>query len=90
MTAGHELIEFTTPPREIVAPVRSLDGRRESIDNPAQDWLDGVARTDRVAVLGVPIRDLDDLAALHGNVLEPTLRSGTGLVIHSEAPAGLG
>jgi uncharacterized NAD(P)/FAD-binding protein YdhS len=71
VAAGHQLIEFTTLPREIVAPARSLDGRRKSIDNPAQDWLDRVARTDRVAVLGVRIRDLDDLAALHGYVLEP-------------------
>ena len=78
MTAGHELIEFTTPPREIVAPARSLDGRRESIENPAQDWLERVAPTDRVVVLGVPIRHLDDLAALHGYVLGLTLRPGPG------------
>jgi UvrD/REP helicase N-terminal domain len=84
VAAGHELIEFTTLRREIVAPARSLDGRRESIDNPAQDWLDRVARAYRVAVLGVRIRDLDDLAALHGYVLEPALRSGTALVIESE------
>jgi UvrD/REP helicase N-terminal domain len=84
VAAGLELIEFTTLRREIVAPARSLDGRRESIDNPAQDWLDRVARANRLAVLGVWIRDLDDLAVLHGYVLEPALRSGTALVIESE------
>lgn len=91
MAAGHQLIECTTLPREIVAPARSLDACRKSIDNPAQGWLDRVPRTDRVAVLGVRIRDLDHLAALHGYVLEPVLRSGDrALVIESEAPAGLG
>ncbi len=84
VAAGHELIEFTTLRREVVAAARRVDGRRKSIDNPAQDWLDRVARADRLAVVGVRIRNLDDLAALHGYVLEPALRSGTALVIESE------
>jgi hypothetical protein len=48
VAAGHQLIEFTTLPREIVAPARSLGGRRNGIDNLAPDWLDHVAQTDRV------------------------------------------
>jgi len=84
VAAGHELIEFTTLRREVVAAARRVDGRRKSIDNPAQDWLDRVARADRLAIVGVRIRNLDDLAALHGYVLEPALRSGTALVIESE------
>lgn len=84
VAAGHELIEFTTLRRQVVAAARRVDGRRKSIDNPARDWLDRVARADRLAVVGVRIRNLDDLAALHGYVLEPALRSGTALVIESE------
>jgi hypothetical protein len=61
--AWQQLIGFTTLPREIVAPVRRLGGHRKSIDHPAQDWLDLVARTDRVAVLGVRIHNLDDLGS---------------------------
>ena len=82
--AGHELIEFTTLRREVVAPARRVGRRRKSIDNPAQDWLNRVAQADRLAVIGVRIRDLDDLTALHGYVLEPALRSGTALVIDSD------
>ena len=83
VAAGHELIEFTTLRREVVAAARRVDGRRKSIDNPAQEWLDRVARADRLAVVGVGIRNLDDLAALHGYVLEPALRSGTALIVES-------
>jgi DNA helicase-2/ATP-dependent DNA helicase PcrA len=83
-TAGCELIDFSALCRDIVAPARRLDARRESIANPAHDWLARVARAQTLAVLGVRIRDLDDLAALHGYVLEPALRSGTAVLIESE------
>lgn len=43
---------------------REVDSR--GTPDPVQNWLDRVARTDRVAVLGVRIRYLDDLAASHG------------------------
>lgn len=65
-------------------PQRRVHGRGKSIDNPAQNSLDRVARADRLPVVEVRIRDLDDLAALHGHVLEPALRSRTALVIESE------
>jgi DNA helicase II / ATP-dependent DNA helicase PcrA len=82
--AGHEVIDFATLRRDVVAPARRTGTRRRSIENPAQGWLDRVAQADRLAVVGVQIRDLDDLAVLHGYVLEPALRSGTGLVVSSE------
>ena len=89
--AGHELIEFTTLPREIVAPAHSLDGRRltASTTQGPTGWATSRGRIGWV-VVDVPIRDLDELAALHGCVLEPALRSGTGLLIERGAPAGLG
>ena len=76
VAAGHELNESTVLPRGIVAPARSLDGRPKSIDNPVQDWLDHSRGRIGWVVLDVRIRDLDELAALHGSVLEPALRAG--------------
>ena len=78
--AGAEVVEFAA-----LRQVRAHAGpRRATLDNPAADWLARVARADPLAVLGVQIRHLDDLATLHGYVLEPALRCGTPVVIESE------
>jgi len=71
---------------EVIARARKTGAQRKSIDKPAQEWLDQVADARRLAVLGVTLRDLDDLAALHGYVREPALRSGIELAIR-ERPA---
>jgi DNA helicase II / ATP-dependent DNA helicase PcrA len=84
LAAGYDVIEFAALRREVIAPARRTGARRTSIENPAQRWLDRVARARRLAVVDVPLRDLDDLAALHGYVLEPALRSGVELAIESE------
>jgi hypothetical protein len=34
VAAGHQLIEFTTLRREVLAPARRVDQRPKSIDNP--------------------------------------------------------
>jgi DNA helicase-2/ATP-dependent DNA helicase PcrA len=39
---------------------------------------------DKLAVVGVRLRSLDDLLTLHGYVLEPALRSGASVAIESE------
>ena len=80
----YEVIEFAALRREVIAPARKTHGRRTSIDNPAQEWLDRVGQTRRLAVVGVTLCDLDQLAAIHGYVLEPALRSGVELAIESE------
>jgi DNA helicase II / ATP-dependent DNA helicase PcrA len=80
----YDPIAFAALRREVVGPARKSGPRRTSIDNPAEEWLDRVAHTPRLAVVGVRLRDLDDLVALHGYVLEPALRSGIDLAIESE------
>jgi len=81
---GYEVVRFSALRGEIDAAVRRAGGRRQSLDNPAQEWLARVAQASGIAVLGVRLRDLDDLRALHGYVLEPALRSGTPVAIESE------
>jgi len=84
LAAQYELIEFAALRREVIAPARKTGTRRTSIDNPAQAWLNRVADARRLAVLSVRLRDLDDLTALHGYVLEPALRSRVDVAIESE------
>jgi hypothetical protein len=84
IAAKYELIEFAALRREIIDSACKRRTRRTSIDNPAQDWLDRVAQSPRLAILGVTVRDLDDLAALHGYVLEPALRAGAELAIECQ------
>jgi hypothetical protein len=81
---GDEVVEFSWLYREIVAPARRADAPRTSLANPAQAWLSRVAAADRLAVVGVPLRDVNDPITLHGYVLEPALRSGTFVAIESE------
>lgn len=82
--ARYELVEFGALRHEVIAPARKTRPRRATIENPAQDWLDRVAQAGRLAVLGVKLRDHDELLALHGYVLEPALRFGIELAIESE------
>lgn len=79
--AGYDVVEFAVLQREIVSPARRVGAERTTIANPAQQWLDRVARARRIAVVGVRIDDLGDLATLHGYVLEPALRSQTAVAI---------
>ncbi len=68
---GWEVIDFAWLRRHVVAPGRGSGARRRTLDNPAHSWLSRVAAARRLAVVGVTLRTLDDLAALHGYVLEP-------------------
>ncbi len=81
--AGHQVVEFSWLCGEIATWSRSAAGPRDSLANPAQAWLSCVARSDKLAVLDVQLRELGELVALHGYVLEPALRCGTALAIES-------
>lgn len=83
-TEGWEVIDFAVLCREVVAPARGESGRRRTLDNPAQPWLSRVAAAGKLAVVGVALRSLDDVAALHGYVLEPAWRARTPILIESE------
>ena len=78
------MVEFGALRRQVIGRAGKGRTRRTSIENPAQDWLDRVGQSPRLAILGVELHDLDDLAALHGYVLEPALRAGVALAIESE------
>src|SRR4051812_39247037 len=43
---------------------------------------------DRVAVVDVELRDLDDLRVLYGFVLEPAWRAGCQVVVNADRPLG--
>ena len=81
---GYDVVQFSSLRRELDAAARHAGGPRETLANPAQAWLSRVARADKLAVVGVRLRNLEDLRALHGYVLEPALRSGTRIAIESE------
>ena len=80
---GHQVVEYSSLCREVVTPAQRAAGRRESLANPAEAWLARLAEIEKLAVVGVQLRDIDDLVALHGYVLEPALRSGTPVAIES-------
>ena len=58
----------------MIEPARRSGAERTTLANPAQAWLDRARGLDALAVRGVRLRTLDDLAALHGYVLEPAWR----------------
>jgi superfamily I DNA/RNA helicase len=78
---GYEAVDFEWLKRAVIEPARRSGGERTTLANPAQAWLDRLRGLDALAVLGVRLRTPDDLAALHGYVLEPAWRAGTKLLI---------
>src|SRR5690349_19755375 len=60
---GHERIAFSTLLRDVV--VRD-GGARSTLATPAAGWLARVRAAPALAVLGVRLRSVEDLAALHG------------------------
>lgn len=81
---GWEVIDFAWLCREVVAPVRGESARRRTLDNPAQPWIARVIAAAKLAVVGVALRTLDDVAVLHGYVLEPAWRARAPVLIASE------
>lgn len=77
--AGWEVVEFDAVLRRASRP----PGRRSSIANPAREWLDKIAAFAKLAVVGVRLTSLAELAALHGYVLEPAWRTRTPLLVES-------
>jgi superfamily I DNA/RNA helicase len=79
--AGYEPVDFEWLKRAVIEPARRSGAERTSLANPAQTWLDRLRGLDALAVRGVRVRTLDDLAALHGYVLEPAWRAGVDLLV---------
>ncbi|MCP9490214.1 MAG: ATP-dependent helicase [Solirubrobacteraceae bacterium MAG38_C4-C5] len=81
---GWDVIDFVWLCRDVAAPGRGESAGRRTLDNPARPWLARVAAAGKLAVVGVALRTLDDVAALHGYVLEPAWRARTSILIESE------
>jgi hypothetical protein len=81
---GYETVGFDWLRREVVAAAQRASGQRDSLANPAQPWLDRLARIDALAVTGVRLESIEDLHALHAFVLEPAWRSGLKLLVECE------
>lgn len=84
LLADYEPFEFGWLRRGVAERARRTSGRRRSLANPAQDWLDRVRALDALAVLGVRLETVEDLQLLHGYVLEPAWRAGTALLVECD------
>lgn len=73
---GLAVVGFAALKRQLDAAAPAPDAMRTSLENPAQVWLDRVAAAGHLAIVDVRIETVEDLAILHGYVLEPALRSG--------------
>ena len=78
---GYEVVAFDELRREVAG----ASARRDSLANPAQPWLDRLARSDALAVTGVRLESVEDLHALHAYVLEPAWRAGLKLLVECDA-----
>lgn len=72
--------ELTAGP---IADAWAVGTQRQSLDNPAQPWLDRLSRIHRLAVTEVHLDGPNAAADLLGFVVEPALRYGVELVIAS-------
>jgi DNA helicase II / ATP-dependent DNA helicase PcrA len=67
-----------------IAEARTMGMARKSLDSAAQDWLDWLDQVDRLAVVDVEMKTVDDVADLLGFVVEPATWRGIELVIVAE------
>jgi superfamily I DNA/RNA helicase len=82
--AGWTVIDFGWLRQNVVPSTQRVDGGRDSLINPTQPWLQKVGSTQRLAVVGVRLESLSDVATLHGYVLEPAFRWRTAVLVESE------
>src|SRR4051812_22999579 len=81
---GFAVLTFAELRERFVLPARAAGLERTSLDTPAAPLLARFAARDRVAVMDVAVRDVEDLQDLHGYVLEPAWRGGCRLIVHAE------
>jgi ATP-dependent DNA helicase UvrD/PcrA len=66
-----------------VSEARGTGMQRESLNSPAQPWLDWLSQVDRLAVVDVDLDGPESAADLLGFVVEPATRRGIELVIRA-------
>ena len=81
---GRRVVAFAELVADAEAWAKSAEGRRDSLASIAEPWLRTFDGRRPLAVLGVRLEDLQSLRVLHGQVLEPALRTGTPLLVESE------
>ena len=81
---GYRVVEFSRLVADAAARARRAAGPRTSLESLAAPWLRTFDGRQPLAVVGVRLDDLQSLAVLHGDVLEPAWRSGTPLLVESE------
>jgi UvrD/REP helicase N-terminal domain len=67
-----------------VDPARRVGMERKSLDSAAKPWFDWLAEVDRLAVLGIELRDLQTVKDVLGFLVEPAARLGIELVLAGE------
>jgi DNA helicase-2/ATP-dependent DNA helicase PcrA len=81
---GYHVVHFQRL-RAAILRARTVGSVRSSLANPAARVLSIFARHARIAVLDVSCRTVEDLALLHGYVVEPAFRHDCTLLIHADA-----
>jgi DNA helicase-2/ATP-dependent DNA helicase PcrA len=81
---GYKVIAFRRLRREFVEPARLASARRTSFRNAAHDLLSILDAEKKVAVLGVPVATLGDIADVYSYLVEPSYRRDTTLLLGVE------
>jgi DNA helicase-2/ATP-dependent DNA helicase PcrA len=81
---GYHVVQFHRL-RASILRARAVGSVRSSLANPAARVLSVFARHSRIAVVDVSCRTVEDLALLHGYVVEPAFRHDCTLLIHADA-----
>src|SRR5687767_13893851 len=81
---GYRVVEFSRLVSDAAGRARRAAAPRTSLESLAAPWLRTFDGRQPLAVLGVRLDDLQSLAVLHGDVLEPAWRTATPLLVESE------
>lgn len=79
--SGFEVIQWPELLEGWISRARGTGMHRESLDSPAQPWLDWLDKVDRLAVVEMDLDGPASAADLLGFVVEPATRRGIQLVI---------
>ncbi len=82
--AEYEVFTWEALRRRYIEPAQRVGTARRSQANPAQELLDLLANSDRIAVMGVTTSSRD-LREVYGYLAEPAYRRGCRLLISADA-----
>jgi hypothetical protein len=82
---GYHIAAFADLRTQVMRPARKAGLERTSLANPGQALLDLFSENARVAVIGVPTTQVEDLHDVYGYLVEPAYRRGCMLLIGADA-----